>query len=551
MSTQSPLLAQAIQLFSRGAYPQAISLLQQAVAAQPVQLESRLQLAKASLDWVQTQAQTPLTDIKPETLSVEALHYLQLAESHLDVLSKTYAAAPRVQNLLAMVHLIHARYTEALRCLKKAQAKDPLNPDLMYNIGYALMEMKRYCEAAAQFKRLTALHSEHGMGWHMLGEATRLAGKLEAALSAYRRAITLLPGWFQPYGALGSALRDLERYDEAMAAMRKGLSVQPDNLDLNFTLANCELSIEAWTTGWGHYACRISAGRRLPFPEDYAIPLQPGQPVRVHYDQGLGDELFFLRFVPALVAKGLTIHYTTHRKLFPLLQGQPDIAELKAADSGEPEPYDVLVGDLPFLAGMRSSASIPPSLALRLDDERARSLREALAAFGPPPYMGITWQGGKIKEVAHKGSWRLLHKEIAPAMLGRIARDWPGTVVVLQRAPRPEDVASFSKALGRPWLDWSRLNDDLQDTLAGLSLLNEYVGVSNTNMHLLAGINKTARVLVPQPADWRWMAKGEESPWFPGFAVYRQARDGDWRSALEKLQADLHGACSVNNQIEA
>jgi hypothetical protein len=113
--------------------------------------------------------------------------------------------------------------------------------------------------------------------------------------------------------------------------------------------------------------------------------------------------------------------------------------------------------------------------------------------------------------------------------------------VVLQRVPKPEDVASFSKALGRPWLDWSGLNDDLQDALAGLSLLDDYVGVSNTNMHLLAGIGKTARVLVPHPAEWRWMAAGDESPWFPGFRIYRQSRDNTWNEALARLKEDLSG----------
>ena len=538
MSTQSPMLAQAIQLFSRGAYPQAISLLQKVVVAHPGQFEPRLQLAKACLDWVLIQTNTPLTELEPDSLGAEPLHHLHLAEGQLDALAKSHPASPHVQGLLALVHLIHARYPDALRCLKKAQAKDPLNPDLLYNIGYALMGLKRYGEAAAQFKRLTVLHPGHGMGWQMLGEATRLAGRPDDALSAYHRAIILLPGMFQPFGALGSALSDLGRFGEALEAMGMGLSVQPDNPDLNFALAERALSIEAWTTGWRHYACR-SAGRRLPFPEDYVIPLQPGQPVQVRHHQGLGDELFFLRFVPALAAKGMTIHYVTNPKLFPLLQGQPGIAELKAFVPGEPEPYDILVGDLPYLAGMRATADIPPSMPLELDGERVRSLGETLAAFGPPPYLGVTWQGGKTKEKVVKGAWRFLHKEISPAMLGKLAKDWPGTVVVVQRVPKPEDLASFAKALGRTYLDWSGINDDLQDALAGLSLLDEYVGVSNTNMHLLAGIGKTARVLVPHPAEWRWMAEGEESPWFPGFKIYRQARDNTWNEALAKLKQDL------------
>jgi hypothetical protein len=87
--------------------------------------------------------------------------------------------------------------------------------------------------------------------------------------------------------------------------------------------------------------------------------------------------------------------------------------------------------------------------------------------------------------------------------------------------------------------DLSALNEDLEAMLALLALVDEYVGVSNTNMHLRAGVGRTARVLVPQPPEWRWMAVGEASPWFPGFRVYRQHVDGEWRDALARLSRDL------------
>ena len=93
--------------------------------------------------------------------------------------------------------------------------------------------------------------------------------------------------------------------------------------------------------------------------------------------------------------------------------------------------------------------------------------------------------------------------------------------------------------LGRPAHDLSTLNEDLEQILALLSLIDEYVGVSNTNMHLRAGAGKTARVLVPAPPEWRWMAEGNESPWFPGFGVYRQRYDGSWDEAFDMLATDL------------
>ena len=75
--------------------------------------------------------------------------------------------------------------------------------------------------------------------------------------------------------------------------------------------------------------------------------------------------------------------------------------------------------------------------------------------------------------------------------------------------------------------------------LALLSLLDDYVGTSNTNMHLRASVGRTARVLVPVPPEWRWMAKGMESPWFQKFSVYRQKYDGDWGETLAQLESDL------------
>jgi hypothetical protein len=86
------------------------------------------------------------------------------------------------------------------------------------------------------------------------------------------------------------------------------------------------------------------------------------------------------------------------------------------------------------------------------------------------------------------------------------------------------------------------LNEDLEAMLALLALIDDYIGVSNTNMHLRAGVGKTARVLVPCPPEWRWMAQGEMSPWFPGFRIYRQKNDGDWSTALNELRSDISAA---------
>jgi hypothetical protein len=81
----------------------------------------------------------------------------------------------------------------------------------------------------------------------------------------------------------------------------------------------------------------------------------------------------------------------------------------------------------------------------------------------------------------------------------------------------------------------------LPDALALLAGLDEYVAVSNTNVHLNEAIGRGTRVLVTHPSEWRWTRDDPRSPWFPQAIAYRQAQDGSWANALLALQKDLGG----------
>ena len=87
---------------------------------------------------------------------------------------------------------------------------------------------------------------------------------------------------------------------------------------------------------------------------------------------------------------------------------------------------------------------------------------------------------------------------------------------------------ALEEALGAPVHDASFANGELDDILALMSAVDDYVGVSNTNTHLRAGTGGAMRVLVPHPPEWRWGLQGDRSPWFPTARVERQQLNGRW-----------------------
>src|SRR5262249_16409573 len=133
----------------------------------------------------------------------------------------------------------------------------------------------------------------------------------------------------------------------------------------------------------------------------------------------------------------------------------------------------------------------------------------------------------------------LLYKTIAIEPFAAALRAWRGSVLILQRLPLAGGMERFAKSFERQAHDLSSLNDNLEDMAAGASGLGDYLGGRQTNMHIRAGLGKTARVLVPFPPEFRWMNAGSRSPWFPEFEIYRQRASRDWQPALERVRLDI------------
>jgi hypothetical protein len=255
----------------------------------------------------------------------------------------------------------------------------------------------------------------------------------------------------------------------------------------------------------------------------------------VHAEQGIGDDLFFLRFVRYLRERGARVVGTITPRLLEMVGRSGSLEACEPAAERIPPAADYrLLGDLPYLLEAHCLA-IPR--AVRFDPLPARVAEIVAQLQGlARPLIGLTWRAGTGPETGDRNA---LFKEVPFADFVTLTERLPGTLLVLQRQPKAGEVASLASACGARVMDYSALNTDLEAMHALLSLIDDYVGVSNTNMHLRAALGRSARVLVSRWVEFRWMAAGAESPWFPGFAVYRQGDKGDWAQALEAIVADV------------
>lgn len=475
------------------------------------------------------------------------------------------------RNNLGSVLQAQMRFDAAIAEYRACIAVQPQAPAPRLNLVSALIDVGEHSQAEETCRALLRQTPQWSQAHRFLAVALRGQGHITAALSSFTRAAALAPddalicrghaNALAQAGATHQALRELARAVRLNAAEAAGLA------EIGVLLPH-----GLFADGWAAYRHRPNPAALYGIDTAAALaPILPsqmrGQSVAILPEQGLGDELFFLRYAPLLRARGARVTVYTNSKIAALV-ARSNCAD-QVVEALVPTPGAVAAkadlrlfcGDLPFALGNSPASTVSPRpgawtcrdypiciniyypplpLSLRIPAlaPAQERMRQRLAAYGPPPYLGITWRAGTAVREQRADHW-MLSKEIPLTVLATALQGWPGTLLALQRKPAANELETLAQLTGKPLHDCTDLNDDLEAMLALLGLIDEYVGVSNTNMHLRAAVGRVARVLVPQPPEWRWMHAGRESPWFPGFTIYRQSLDGEWDAALQALARDL------------
>lgn len=441
-------------------------------------------------------------------------------------------------NTLGVAHGEMGQFDVAEAVFRKALKLKPLLVEAAVNLAKVLEKQGRLPEARKGFERAYAIDPGFPKLALTLARLHRDSGDALRARQILERAHKEIDGQDLAM-ALAQCDFELDGEAKALERLRHAVLEHPEWILAHNALAHLLLSTAHWREGWEQYLWRNSMrGMRLA-PQGSAPPERlDGQRVLLLGEQGIGDVLFFLRFAPLLRERGASITLACEKKLLSVVSPGDVLEAVRETREQALFDLEMPIGDLPALL---ECAETPPPWPLVLDEGHRRLARQQLSALGPGPYLGVTWRAGTdvLRGREFGNDPTALMKAVEPGLMGSALRGWPGTVIVLQRDTSPEDKAAFAAALGGPSGDLSALGDDLTALLGVLSLLDEYVCVSNTNVHLLAGIGATARVLVPYPGEWRWMRREGPSPWFPGFPVYREPQSRNWSEPLCALRADL------------
>lgn len=363
------------------------------------------------------------------------------------------------------------------------------------------------------------------------------AGQLEEAESLFRLVLAAEPSLKPVRMALSECLFKRsdwpKAYENLETLLRLDAGTEPESPRARYERGLLDLLFGRLPEGWEGHEARLDIPGQVGPRRAFAQPRWAGQPfagktLLIHYEQGFGDTLMFLRYLPRVKAQGGRV----------LLEVQPPLAGLATTCAGvdmvllhgEPlPPFDLQLSLLSLPLVFRTAQDTIPGEVPYLDVPgfvpNRQGIAELLADSAGQVRVGLVWSG------------RSAYKNDAARSLPRAA------LAPLAAVP---GVAWHSFQLGDPepaplpgCRSLAPLLTDFSDTAYALSGMDLVITVDTAVAHLAGALAIPTLLLLPFFPDWRWMLGRNDTPWYPSLRLYRQTDPGDWGSVIQQLVADL------------
>lgn len=465
------------------------------------------------------------------------------------------------------------RLAEAQVVLEQAVVLDPALAIAHYNLGGVLQEAGDADGAAAQYGKALDIYPEFekarldavrllirrdnvdgarsvllqglqldpaAANFHFfLGNLEADAGNLDAASACYGQALAAQPDHAEAELGLARVLMRQGKWQQARELFARACK-RPNAHEACLSYATCCLILGDFRNGWAFLERRLKS----PLPDMQFIrkhisrmsgkPFWNGEPLAgkrllVWNEQGFGDTLMMLRYLPLLHDKGagrvLSFCEAPMKRLIGAMPGVDEIISTTQIPDVAKFDCHCSIMSLPYLFGT-DEQSIPRNVPyLIASEERREFWRERMRGL-KGLRVGLTWAGRKENKLSQ-------FRTVPFASLDPLLRV-PGVAFVSLQKDR-----SGQARLPANVADWMDECNDLMETAALVSNLDLVISIDTGVAHLAGGLGKPVWLLCYSGSDWRWMLERTDSPWYPGMQIYRQAVLHDWKTVIGRVAAEL------------
>jgi tetratricopeptide (TPR) repeat protein len=447
---------------------------------------------------------------------------------------------------LGLAYQLDGRHDLALDAYERAMRLDQTVPMLRNNMAAAYIEVGRLDNAQALLERVLRDEPGNALAWTNLATVLLKRGDPAAAQVAAERACALAPDHPIAHQTCANVLSELQQWDAALHLAQRAAQLEPNNRSFTWTFAMHQLLRGDYAAGWLNHEARWDGSPELsgtlpnlPVPRWSGQPLD-GKTLFVWAEQGHGDVLQFVRFLPLIARKvrqaGGKLVFCCFAPLLTLMRRSlaADVETIVAHDQPLSWPgfdYHLPLASLPLMLNVTLdqlpvTTSYVVADRVKVDAWRARR--------GPATRrlsVGLVWSGSRTHQ---RNSLRAVDPLAFASAFGPV-RDVEFVSLQLGAGSEAKAMSEAGLSLTDPTAELASFDD----TAALIQSLDLVITVCTSVAHLAGALGVPAWVLLDVRPHWIWMTGRSDSPWYPSVRLYRQQQYGRWEPVLAQVAQDL------------
>ena len=432
---------------------------------------------------------------------------------------------------LSKTMIVLQRPEEALAAAEDALRLEPTSSHAINALANTYLYKSEFHQAELLYRQAIELEPKNIDVLNNLGTALAHQNNLSAAHENYARALYLDPNRADILTNLGSIEHASGNFGEAKGYFQKALQLAADYADAKWNLGITLLLNGDFTDGFASYEARLDLPefqKKLSKTATWTGQNLKGKVIRVESEQGYGDTIQFVRFLPELKKLGAKINLIVEKPLEKLFQCIKGVHQIEINDKNSTKAdYRVSLMSLPHLLGITKYKI--PNVVPYLD---LRGSKKSKMQTSTDLKVGIVWSGN----LSHRHGWaqnRSIPFNNLEVLFSVHGVSWYSLQF---ETPDPSLLNKMQK-LGVK--DMSNYISNFSDTAEILLELDLVITIDSAVAHLAGALGIPVWVMLPFVPDWRWLLEREDSPWYPTMSLFRQKKRGVWNDVVEAVSLAL------------
>ena len=409
-----------------------------------------------------------------------------------------------------------------------------------------LCEKERFPEALPYFDRALKGRPDDILLKFEYANNLAICNRNEQAFELYQELLKVRPNDAVMLYNTAFTLKKLGRITDAMPYYQAALARNPNHTEARFSLGLAYLSLGNFKEGWPLYEYRWQRNAQLS-PRNFSKPQWDGSPLAgktllIHAEQGMGDTFQFIRYVREVKEQyNCTIIFAAQRPLHTIISRCCPYIDRVVTLSSIPTSFDLHIPlmSLPLIFKTEEN-TVPTRIPYIIPDDGLVEHWKQVLAQDENIKVGICFQGNSKYSTAQLRA-AVASKSLPVHKFAPLSELEGVSLYCLQKETGTDQLKKISPRFTLHRFDetFDANNGRFMDTAAVMKNLDLVITVDTSIAHLAGAIGTPTWIILPEPADWRWMLKRSDTPWYPNARLFRQPKTGDWNSIIQTIKEEL------------